>query len=154
MNKLPFNPNSNVHASIAEVAAVLRPGTGSLWTTYEEVLQGSLQKQGNGYVSVPGNIRLTPGFVAFFNRAALLSDALFAGGGAEPKITFRVAPQVAEGTSSVALTLEGETVRSERGGNLASTTVDWPGARQEARLTAQMSGGTVFNIIGPYTGPW
>ncbi|HJQ20317.1 MAG TPA: ImcF-related family protein, partial [Gemmatimonadaceae bacterium] len=149
--KLPFSPSSSVHASLAEVSSLLRPGTGSLWMLYNEVLQNSLTRQGAQFAPVAGNVRLTPAFVAMFNRLAMFSDALFAGGTPEPHLSIRVAPQVTTGVSSVTLQLEGESIRSST--NTMTRTVEWPGQRHDARLTAQI-GGTDWPIAGAYAGTW
>ena len=150
--KFPFNPNSSVQATIPEVAAILRPGTGTLWTTYNDVLQSVLQKQqGNVYQQVPGNVRLSAGFVDFFNRAATYSDLMFAGGTPDPHYSITVKPQLSDGTSAVAIQLEGDVVRSSR--NLQSQRIDWPAVNHEARLSAQI-GTTEMNLIGPYNNPW
>ena len=150
--KFPFNSNSTVQASVPEVAAILRPGTGSLWTMYNDVLQTVLQKQqGNVYQQVPGNVRLSGGFVDFFNRAATFSDLLFAGGTPDPHFSITVKPQLSDGTSAVAIQLEGDVVRSSR--NLQSQRIDWPAVNHEARLSAQL-GTTEINLIGPFNNPW
>jgi type VI secretion system protein ImpL len=149
--KFPFNPGSQIQASIPEVSAILRPGTGSLWTMYNDVLQSALQKQGSSFQQVPGTVRLSPSFVDFFNKAATMSDLLFASGTPEPRYSVTVKPQLSDGTSAVAITLEGDNVRSSR--NLQSQRIDWPGANHEARLSAQI-GSQDWNLVGPFNSPW
>src|SRR4029077_14103273 len=150
--KFPFNPSSNTQASIQEVSAMLRPGSGSLWTFYNEMLQGALQKQGTNYQPVAGSVRLSPGFVDFFNRAATLSDVLFAGGTPDPHFSIKVKPIVADGTNGVSITLEGSELRATK--TLAQQqSIDWPAATHEARLSAQL-GTLQATLIGPYNGPW
>jgi type VI secretion system protein ImpL len=150
-SKFPFNANSAVQASIPEVVAILRPGSGSLWTMYNDVLQTSLQKQGAAYQPVAGSVRLSPAFVDFFNRAATFSDLLFAGGTPDPRYSITVKPQLSEGTSAVAIQLEGDVVRSSR--NAMSQRIDWPAVNHEARLSAQL-GSAEVNLIGPFNTPW
>ena len=149
--KFPFNPNSTTQASIPEVSAILRPGAGALWTMYNDVLQSVLQKQGNQYQQVPGDVRLSPGFVDFFNRAATFSDLLYANGTQDPHYSITVKPQLSDGTSAVSIMLEGETVRSSR--NVMTQRIDWPATNHEARLSAQF-GATELTLIGPFNGPW
>ena len=149
--KLPFNSATSVQASIGEVSALLRPGTGSLWTMYNDVLQSVLPRQGAQYAPAGGNVRLSPSFVALFNRLAVFSDVLFAGGAQEPRLSITVQPQLTEGTTSVTVHLEDDVVRSS--GNLQSRRVDWPGAKHDAKLSAQL-GGTEATIVGPYAGSW
>jgi type VI secretion system protein ImpL len=152
LTKFPFNPNSNVQATIQEVGTMLRPGSGTLWTLYNDVLQSALQKQGSAYQAVPGGVRLSPAFVDFFNRAATLSDVLFAGGTPDPHFSITVRPQLAEGTNGVAVMLEGDEVRASRT-LTQSQRIDWPAANHDAKLSAQL-GSVQATIIGPYNGPW
>ncbi|HEY7237355.1 MAG TPA: ImcF-related family protein [Gemmatimonadaceae bacterium] len=150
--KFPFNPNSSAQASIQEVSAMLRPGSGSLWTLYNEMLQSALQKQGNTYQPVAGSIRLSPAFVDFFNRAATLSDVLFAGGTPDPHFSITVKPIVADGTNGVSIMLEGDEVRATK--TLAQQQrIDWPAATHDAKLSAQL-GTLQATLVGPYSGPW
>ena len=150
--KFPFNPNTGAQASIQEVSAMLRPGSGSLWTLYNEMLQSALQKQGNTYQPVAGAVRLSPAFVDFFNRAAALSDVLFAGGTPDPHFSITVKPIVADGTNGVSIMLEGDEVRASK--TLAQQQrVDWPAATHDAKLTAQL-GTLQATLVGPYNGPW
>ena len=149
--KFPFSPASPVQATIPEVTAMLRPGTGSLWMMYNDVLQSALQKQGSSYQLVPGGVRLSPGFVALFNKAATMSDLMFAGGTPDPKYSVMVRPRLSTGTTAVTATLEGDPIRSA--GNVHSQRVDWPSINHEARLSAQI-GTAELNIVGPFNGPW
>ena len=50
LGKFPFAPDATAQASLAEVAAVLKPGTGSLWRFYDDALAASLPKQGTQFV--------------------------------------------------------------------------------------------------------
>jgi type VI secretion system protein ImpL len=42
--KFPINPSAVVDATPQDVGQLLRPGTGALWTFYNEALQPLLQK--------------------------------------------------------------------------------------------------------------
>ena len=153
LSKYPFTPSSTTQASIAEVSAMLRPGSGSLWSMYTEVLQGSLQRQGASYQPVPSDIKLVPSFVDMFNRLAAFSDVLFAGGTPDPRMEFKVKPIFSEGTNGVQLQLEGDLVEV-KGNNLAYTrTIDWPGTTHDGRLSVLL-GGLQANVVGPFNGPW
>ena len=152
LTKLPFNPSSTVPASMAEVSAFLKPGSGALWSVYNDVLQSALQKQGNQYVPTGGSVRLSPAFVDFFNRAAALSDALFEGNSPDPHFSVHVKPMLADGTNGVTVTLEGTPVRVTR--NLGQNQeIDWPSTTHEAKLEAQL-GNLPVTLVGPYNGPW
>lgn len=150
--RLPFNAASTVPASLGEVNALLKPGTGMLWTMYNDVLQSALQKQGERYVPAGGSVRLSAGFVEFFNRAAALSDALYGSGAADPLFKFYVKPMLADGTTLVTVTLEGTPVRATRS-NSQRQEIDWPAPTHEAKLEAQL-GNQPITLVGPFVGPW
>ncbi len=74
MRKYPFRPDATDEATLNEVAALFAPGTGAIWTFYEEDLREYLTQQGSRYAPNPSSrIRLNPAFVEFFNRAAQFS---------------------------------------------------------------------------------
>jgi type VI secretion system protein ImpL len=152
--KFPFSPDATAQASIAEVTALLKPGTGSLWKFYDEVLAATVPRQGNQFVPNPsGTVKLAPGFVTLLNRAAAFAEVLFKDNAPDPRLSFTVQPAPAEPFSSVTLLLDGDPVRSTTGGNVASMQIDWPRAAQNVKLSAG-SGGTEPFSVGPYQGPW
>ncbi|MEP6992421.1 MAG: ImcF-related family protein, partial [bacterium] len=152
--KFPFAPASTQQASLAEVTAMLRPGTGSLWRFYDNSLATAMQRQGNQFVpNAGGSVRLSAGFVTFLNRAASFAAVLFKDDSPEPHLTFTVQPVPSDPFSSVSVSLDGEMIRSTTGGNVASVRIDWPGAGHEARLSAG-NGGPDLTMVGPYSGPW
>ncbi len=154
LTKFPFAPDATTQASLAEVAAVLRPGTGTLWRFYDDALQAALPKQGNQFVPAPAAaVKLTPGFVTFMNRAATFADIMFKDDSPEPHLTFTVQPMPSETFSSVSLSIDGDVVKSSAGGNVSSARFDWPGAGHESKLSALL-GTTEVTLVGPYTGPW
>lgn len=152
--KFPFNADATTQASLAEVTAVLRPGTGSLWKFYDEALAASLPKQGNQFVANPtGSVKLAPGFVTFLNRAATFADIMFKDDAQQPHLSFTVSPVPGDPFSTVTISLNGETIRSSANGNVESARIDWTGAAREAKLAAS-NGGPEFLIAGPFSGPW
>lgn len=87
--KFPFSPNATVEAGPAEVAALLQPGTGSLWQFYDASLKTFLAREGTVFAPIPNSpIHLNPAFTRFFNRAAALSAALYPSGAASLGLTF------------------------------------------------------------------
>jgi type VI secretion system protein ImpL len=150
LSKFPFNPNAGAEATPQEIAGLLRPGTGSLWAFYNEVLQPLLQKQGTTYVGQGGGTRLTPGFITFFNKLAMLSEAMFKDT-PEPRLTFNVEPQLTAGIQAVTMTVDGERVSSSR--NRESRRFIWPGSGRESKLTAQV-GAAEVTVAGPHQGSW
>lgn len=107
--KYPFSPNSSTQAAIADVNAVFKKPDGIVWKFYDENLQKLLPKQGSQYVPAStGGVNLNPAFVAWFNQAASVSDFLYAGGSADPHITYLLKPAPAEGIKTVVLQLDGQ----------------------------------------------
>jgi type VI secretion system protein ImpL len=76
--KFPFNPDARDEASVAEVTALFVPGTGAIAAFQQERLAPFLQKEGAAYTAKPvDGVALSANFLAFFNRASQVSDALF-----------------------------------------------------------------------------
>ncbi|MGJ5817084.1 ImcF-related family protein [Paludibaculum fermentans] len=108
-SKYPFDPNATAEATLAEVNGLLHKPDGALWVFYEASLSKLLQKQGQQYVPNPtGGINLNPAFVAFFNQAAALSDALYAGDTKDPHVAYTLKPAASEGIQSLSLRLDGQ----------------------------------------------
>jgi type VI secretion system protein ImpL len=149
--KFPFNPDASAEATIAEVSAMLAPGTGALWAFQQERLEGLLVKQGNTWVASPtAAVPLSAPFVAFFNRASLVSAALF-GGGAEPRVVFTAHAVVEEDPRWVTLTQGGQAARFEK--NTPPAQFVWPSASgREAKLTGQY--GRRERMIAQASGDW
>jgi type VI secretion system protein ImpL len=115
MTKFPFNRRSTSPASPAEVAKIFQPGSGTLWTLQAEALQKVMERRGREFVATEsGETRVTPEFVRFFNRAVLVSEALFPTGDADPRLSFRLTPVLSGAISSVTLAIEGQTARFTR----------------------------------------
>ncbi|WP_321476564.1 ImcF-related family protein [uncultured Paludibaculum sp.] len=155
VNKYPFNTASQTDASLEEINTVFRPGSGSLWMFYEQTLKKHMVRQGSQFVSGGGdsNIRMTPAFLRFFNRAAAFSDALYRGGGSQdPQLSYTLKSLPAEGIQSLSLTLDGQSLKSTSAGGQQSS-FQWPGLRaREARLAGSL-GGTELGFLS-YNGLW
>jgi len=141
--KFPFNPTAAAEVTVQELNAMFRPQTGLLWTFYNESLQPFLQKQGAQYVANPASgIQLTPAFVAFFNRAARFSEALYPGGIAEPMLRYSLAPQRSDQIKEMSVTIDGQTNK----GTGAKQHV-WTGsAAHTVRISAKLAGGSDFEF--------
>ncbi|HVR25220.1 MAG TPA: ImcF-related family protein [Candidatus Polarisedimenticolia bacterium] len=144
--KYPFNPKSDQDLTVDQLNDVLAPKTGALWTFYDDKLKQILVKQGSHYeVASASTVKPTPAFVAFFNRAAALSDALYPGGSSTPKFsyTLKTLPSNLEG---VELRIGNETLTE----NGQQKTFTWTGTPEEVQATAK--GGLILG--NPYKGPW
>ncbi len=148
LRSLFFSADGSSQFTVADLTTVLKPGTGAL-AMFTTDAQQALQKQGKEYVPT-GTVKLSPGFMAFVNRASALSDALFAEDQGKPQVTFSVEPQLPEGGTMATIVLDGVPVRSAA--NLASRRVTWPAAGGDSRVSAVVRG---TEISGPsFVGPW
>ncbi|GLC25002.1 ImcF-related family protein [Roseisolibacter agri] len=131
--KFPFNPDASAEATPQEIAAQLAPGTGALFVLQQERLEGLLEKQGAQWVPKAGApVALSGEFVAFFNRAARVSEALFAGG-PEPRVTFTARGVANDRVPQVTLTQGTRVARFEKNAPPAEFT--WPSTTgREAKL--------------------
>lgn len=78
LGKYPFSPESSVDATMADVNAMFAPGSGKFWQFFSENLRPYLEKQGARWVAKPyRGVTLSPAFVEYFNRGAIVSNALY-----------------------------------------------------------------------------
>jgi type VI secretion system protein ImpL len=142
MAKYPFNPNSTVQATLADVNGLFHPRDGALWAFYDSSLQKLLPKQGAQYVAAPqGTMSLTGPFVSFFNRAAGFSDALYAGGSADPHFNYTLKPLPSDGIQNLTLSIDGQTLTSSASGGIPKPFA-WPGGGpHEARASVKFGNG-------------
>ena len=142
----PFDPSSGQDLPLNQLGQIFAPGTGTLWTFYNDPstkLNTYLVKQGSRYVPAPvGDVRLSPAFVEFFNRAAGLSGSLYADGTPSPKFNFKLGQletdvdglTVKIGSQSLAI---GESLKP----------FNWSGT-EDVQVSAK---GAPY---GSYSGPW
>ena len=132
--KFPFNPDASADASVAEVNGLFAPGTGALWAMEQDRMEGLVDKQGEGlqtkYAAKPTSpVAFSPAFLAFFNRAVEVSNALYAGA-AEPHVVFTV-----QGAGDKEATLSQGTQAAQLGSNAPPAQFSWPSTTgREARL--------------------
>jgi type VI secretion system protein ImpL len=140
--KYPFNPSTSAPpASIAEVNSIFAKPDGAIWKFYTESLQKMLPKQGDRYVAVPSpGMSLTPAFVNFFNQAASVSDMFYAGGTADPHVTYALKPIPSEGIRGIGLKLDGQSW-TYAGGDAPPKQFTWQGAGTHgAQATVNLGG--------------
>ncbi|MGH7555529.1 MAG: ImcF-related family protein [Longimicrobiales bacterium] len=151
--KFPFDPRSTLEASVDEVAAMFKPGSSALWSFYEENVRQLLVPQGEGYGRIVGAPNQpTREFEAFFNRAAEISRALFAGEGGGAEVIFEVRPEPSAQITEVRVEIDGQT-QTVTATNRASRTFVWqPGGARGARMTATVNGQNV--VVAQAQGAW
>ena len=142
----PFDPASGQDLPLDLLTQIFAPGTGKLWTFYNDPatkLNTYLVKQGSRYVPASvGEVKLSPVFVDFFNRAAGLSGTLYADGTPSPKFNFKLGQLE---TDVDALTVRIGTQSLAVGEGLKPFT--WSGT-EDVQVSAK---GAPY---GSYSGPW
>jgi type VI secretion system protein ImpL len=146
MREYPFssNPRSPA-ASVVELNSIFQPNDGALAKFYAQNLSSILSFTGSQYVMNPGSpIKLTPAFLAFFNRAMEFARALYPNGSPQPQLRFVLSPLPTEGVKSFSLTIDGQTLTYPG----ASVQFAWsPATAHEVRQTVGEGGVS-------YPGPW
>jgi type VI secretion system protein ImpL len=145
--KYPFAPNATTEAGPAELAALLQPGSGSLWQFYDATVKPLVVQQGTNYVPAPNApMKLNPDFLRFFNRAAALSNALYAPGSQGLAFTAHILPS--KGIQSISFQLDAQNLS----GSDVSKQFTWsPSTSQRAELTANYGAGS---LPLQFTGTW
>lgn len=149
--KFPFNSDGTTEASIAEVTALLAPGTGALWAFQQGRLAPYIKKQGERWVATPvGNVAPSAEFVEFFNRAAQVSAALFPNDAPTPSLRFLARGITSSQTPLIVLKHGGRDARF----NVATprNEIAWPAGR-EAILEAQFKQNAPVRVASA-TGEW
>jgi type VI secretion system protein ImpL len=139
MAKYPFNLRSSVQATLEDVNRFFRPQDGALWQFYSQNLQNLVQKQGSVYVAKPSTMTVTPGFLGFFNRVATFSEAAYAGGAQQPRLSYTLRSDLTGVNQSINITLDGETMTNSTG-KTASKRFTWPGNPSGARMEVKFGG--------------
>jgi type VI secretion system protein ImpL len=149
--KFPFNADAPTEASIGDVAAMLAPGTGAFWAFHQERLDPLVEKQGAQWVPRPGApVAVSAPFLAFFNRAAAVSAALF-GGAPEPRVVLTARGVVTPQVSLVTLTHGSYVARFTR--DTPPAQLVWPPpSGRDARLIARL--GKRELLMAEATGDW
>ena len=145
--KYPFTPTSTVPAPVAEVHAMFRPETGSLWQFADE-LQKVVVRRGDQFVRAQGaTSEPNPAFLAFLNRAAIFSDAVYRNG-----MSFTIKPMLNNDVKQMTVTIDGQTARWQ-GDRINPGQFSWLGMPNgEARITARMNNQDV--AVAAFQGPW
>ena len=139
MAKYPFTLQSSVQATLDDVNHFFRPPDGALWQFYSQSLQNLLEKQGTQYVPKPSPMKVTPGFLNFFNRAAAFSDAAYPGGAQQPALKYTLKSDLTGISQTIDITLDGQTFNNSSGKS-ASKQFVWPGNPPGAKMDVKFGG--------------
>lgn len=157
--KYPFNPDATTETSMAEVNAIFAPNTGKLWQFYQE-LAPYLVKQNGRYVARPvKGVTLLPGFIEFFNHAAIVSNALYNEVNPTPQLRWNALATTNNDTPLIILKHNSKEARyvkaSGQNGETPGNVVTWPQLPQgnSASIEAQF-GKNKPVLIANATGEW
>jgi type VI secretion system protein ImpL len=153
MASFPFNSSSSVMASLDEVAALLQPGTGALWTFVDGQMSSYIIRQGPRFAEKPGSaVRISPAFLGFLNRAADFATSFYRAEGAAPSLTFTMRPILSDAVPSLTVTLDGRPARFTRTSS-ASQRLTWNGPEASEAALSGVVGGREGDILR-FQGTW
>jgi type VI secretion system protein ImpL len=148
-NKFPFNPTAVPEVTLAELADILQPPSGQLWTFYNNSLKSSIQCQ-NGLCTAT-NPQISPRFVRFLGDLMQFSRALYGDAGTEPNYRYTLRPEQNARLEAFNVTINGESVllRPPSGRQFV-----WPGTGMRSfKLGLRLTGGG--ELPGPeFEGLW
>lgn len=150
----PFDAGASQDAAIDDVDAALQPGESALWSFYDETLQDRVGRQGGRWAARSG-ASPAPGsrFLDFFNRAARVSDALYADDGSGPAVDFILRLEASERIPEVTASIDGQEQSFTRT-FAAGQPFRWEADRaRTARITGRIDGQETTLLEAP-EGPW
>lgn len=151
--KYPFDRYSGTLADFDEVSALFQPGSGAMWSFVETDLASYVVPQGPRFAEKPGSpARISPPFLAFLNRAAEFSHALYQRDAGGPRLTFTMRPRLSDDVPSLTVTVGGRPARFTRN-SVATQQIVWAGSDlQEASLAGRMGGREreAYSVRGPW----
>jgi type VI secretion system protein ImpL len=152
-SKFPFSPQATVEATPQDLATVFDPTNGALAQFYNSALKSLLLPQGPGYIANPSAAQaVNPAFLTFYNRAAGVQRALYAGAPGQLQFKYALRPHPTESVSSVSMNIDGQALNFS-GGNSSFQQFTWPGSGQGVTLTVKIQGGSELGFPS-YSGTW
>jgi type VI secretion system protein ImpL len=149
-NKFPFEPQAKEEAKLDELAALLQPKTGQLWTYYEKSLKTVLNCS-NGQCTPTGTPSVNPGFPIFIGNLMKFSLALYGESGSDMNYQYTLTPKQTDQVEEFEITVNGDTSKL-KGGSQHSFV--WPGSgTRNFKLSLKLAGGAAVGM-GSYDGPW
>jgi len=110
---------------VTDLAKFLNPVNGQFTAFFNERLATSFEEsQGKWKLKESGAVKLSDGFVGYLNNARELRDALFAGGGAQPEVSYEIKLQPVAG-ADVRVEIDGTSVET-RSASAQAAKFTWP----------------------------
>ncbi len=141
--RYPFSAAGH-DAAIADFAAFYRPGSGTVWSFYDEALSSQVERDGARFVFATrlgrdaGTIYRST-LPLFLERSQAITSAFFAAGNTEPRLDLDVRVHPVANASSVRFAVGG-TVVDYRNGPETWTRVVWPGPQPDAGASLEVLG--------------
>jgi type VI protein secretion system component VasK len=150
-NKFPFNPTATPEVTLPELADILQPNTGRLWTFYNNTVKSAMNCQ-NGQCTPTGNPPLNPAFVRFFSQLMQFSRAIYGEAGNEPNYRYTLRPQASERVELFTVTVNGEAAQLKGGQQKAYV---WPGTGNRSfKLSLKQPGSASALDVQDWQGLW
>jgi type VI protein secretion system component VasK len=149
-DKFPFKPEAQPEVTLAELAAILQPGSGRLWTFYNGPLKEFVKCE-NGQCKAT-NPAISATFVDFLSRMMQFSRALYGESGTEVKYNYTLQPVKSDQIDTFMINVNGE--QSQLKGGVAKAFL-WPGPGNTGfQLALKLQGASA--TLGPprYDGLW
>jgi|CZLA01.1.fsa_nt_gi type VI secretion system protein ImpL len=113
LNKYPFSA-SPTEATLQDVEAMFKPGTGALWMFYDANLKAILLRQASQFVVSPSApMHVSGQFIMFMNHAAGISEALYPAGSPQPHFTYTLRQLPSKGIEQLSLAVDDQTLAGE-----------------------------------------
>lgn len=120
----PFKDSSS-ETPVTDLTRFLNPANGQLTTFFNERLASSFEEaQGSLKLKDAGAVKLSESFVSYINNTRRLRDALFAGGGQQPEVSYEIRLQPVSGADA-RIEVDGGSVET-RGTSEQSAKFVWP----------------------------
>jgi type VI protein secretion system component VasK len=146
--KYPFTATATVQATIDDINAVFKPKDGAIWQFYDANLQKALPRQGSQFAPSPtAGLQINSAFIGFLSRAAAFSDAAYAGGAAEPRLSYAVKLLPSQDIDAFKVQVDGQSGDFAAGG--AAKQFLWPGPGPHGlQYTIRLKGGSEVAFTG------
>jgi type VI secretion system protein ImpL len=124
--KYPFTANATAQATIPEINTVFKPTDGAIWQFYNANLQKALIRQGPQFtLNSSAGLQITSTYIGWLSRAAAFSDAAYAGGAADPRLSYTVKLLPSQDIEGLNIQVDGQSGDLTPGG--AGKQFVWPG---------------------------
>ncbi len=151
-SKFPLNPKPELsqEVTVDEFNGFFAPKTGALWTFYDKNgLSQYLVKEGARYnATQAGAVKITPSFVAFFNRMAAVTDAFYSSNSSTPHFAYSLTQQPSIVQGQLILTISSSAGTQLLTGAGQQKKFIWTGVPEDIKITAGVQ------TLQTYSGVW